>query len=68
MHHYHKLISYLGDVKNIFSDVCGISGPKFLIFPITLMLLLVVKLQKSANGWLYHFNVYAPIVMVHTPN
>jgi hypothetical protein len=67
MHHYHRLISYLGKDKNIFSDVCGISGPNFLIFPITLTLPLEVKLYKISK-WFYNFHVYAPIVTIHTPN
>lgn len=65
--HYHRLISYLGEVKNIFSDVCGISGPIFLIFSITLMPPLEVKLNKISK-WFYHFHVYTPTVMIHTPN
>jgi hypothetical protein len=61
MHHYYRLISYLGEVKNIFSDVCEISGPNFLIFPITLMLPLEAKLYQISK-WFYHFHVYAPNV------
>ena len=67
MHYYHRLTSYPVEVKNIFSDVCGISGPNFLIFPITLMLPLEVKLYKISR-WFYHFHVYAPTVMIHMPN
>jgi hypothetical protein len=49
MHHYRGITSYIRGVKNTCSNVCGISGPKFGISAINVMLPLQQNYIKAAN-------------------